>query len=277
LDETLQSKLGELSKKIMEVSYRVETVIEAEVQKPPDVIAANKAVTAVAAEYTELLSLIPEEKRMEIERTYGRRVMDLRRQASKLPRLAYGQAVENAPDSTLGSGLMLSSDPSLTRSTTQPRTMLSDTRRGADLHRHTVGGDVEAWCGPCGGLRGHVIVALVSGEPKQVLCQSCGAKHGFRLTPARSKNSDKAKEGGKQIRGKMTREQATAKRKEGERLTLIKELTEAAEVRAFQKKERYKVGQIIEHVEYGRGKIENILKGSLLIRFRSGLKSLSTL
>src|SRR5436189_31189 len=44
---------------------------------------------------------------------------------------------------------------------------------------------VEAWCSPCGGLTEHSIVAMVGDEPKQVVCQSCGGRHGYRMTPAR--------------------------------------------------------------------------------------------
>jgi hypothetical protein len=49
----------------------------------------------------------------------------------------------------------------------------------------------------------------------------------------------------------------------------------AAEVKLFDPKQRYKVGDIIAHPEYGRGKIENVLRSSLLVRFSiGGLKSL---
>ena len=43
----------------------------------------------------------------------------------------------------------------------------------------------------------------------------------------------------------------------------------------FDPKERYKAGEIIVHAEFGRGKIENVLRSSLLVRFSvGGLKSL---
>ena len=38
-------------------------------------------------------------------------------------------------------------------------------------------------------------------------------------------------------------------------------------MRVFDPKERYKAGEIIVHPEYGRGKIENVLRSSLLVRF----------
>jgi hypothetical protein len=75
----------------------------------------------------------------------------------------------------------------------------------------------------------------------------------------------------------MTREQAEAKRKEEARFALLKELAEAPVVRPFVTRERYKAGEIVQHPEHGRGKIENVLRGSILVRFRDGLKSLSTL
>jgi hypothetical protein len=52
----------------------------------------------------------------------------------------------------------------------------------------------------------------------------------------------------------------------------------AAEVRSFDPKERYKAGEIISHPEFGRGKVENVLRSSLLVRFSvGGLKSLMLL
>ena len=57
---------------------------------------------------------------------------------------------------------------------------------------------------------------------------------------------------------------------------LTEEVASAATVRVFNPKERYKAGEIISHPEYGRGKVENVLRSSLLVRFaRSGLKPLS--
>ena len=46
-------------------------------------------------------------------------------------------------------------------------------------------------------------------------------------------------------------------------------------MRLFDPRERYKAGEVISHPEYGRGKIQNVLRSSLLVRFSvGGLKSL---
>jgi hypothetical protein len=140
-------------------------------------------------------------------------------------------------------------------------------RRGEE-NLHHVGGTVEAWCGPCGAVMDHTIAALVSGQPKHVVCCTCGSKHGFRTEPARK--------GAKSQSGpaKMTPEQVESKKAETARYALIKELTSVDNPRPFHSGERYKAGEIIQHPEHGRGKIETVIRGAIIVRFRDGVKSL---
>jgi hypothetical protein len=66
-----------------------------------------------------------------------------------------------------------------------------------------------------------------------------------------------------------------ARKKAAELRALGEEVAAAPNVRLFDPKERYKAGEIIAHPEFGRGKIENVLRSSLLVRFPvGGLKSL---
>ncbi len=66
-----------------------------------------------------------------------------------------------------------------------------------------------------------------------------------------------------------------ARRKAAELRALGEEVAAAETVRAFDPRERYKAGEIISHPEFGRGKIENVLRSSLLVRFpNGGLKSI---
>ena len=47
------------------------------------------------------------------------------------------------------------------------------------------------------------------------------------------------------------------------------------EEKNFDPKERYRPGDIISHLEYGRSKVETVLRSSLIVRFpNGGLKSL---
>jgi hypothetical protein len=72
---------------------------------------------------------------------------------------------------------------------------------------------------------------------------------------------------------RLADEREQQKRQELKR-ALQKELAEFPNPRPFDPKGRYKAGEIIVHAEHGRGKIENVLKSSLLVRFLEGLRPL---
>jgi hypothetical protein len=113
---------------------------------------------------------------------------------------------------------------------------------------------------------------MVGQEPKQVLCQVCGSRHTHRTGPARRPTAGAAAAAGEE---RPRAADPEAQRKAAELRALGEEVAAAATVRVFDPKERYKAGEIIAHAEYGRGKIENVLRSSLLVRFSiGGLKSL---
>jgi hypothetical protein len=271
LEEAYRTRFHELSEKIADATHRAGTLLEAELPETEEVITCNRLVAEVAAEYSRLLGEIPEADRAYAERSWGRRVTDLRRLASKLPQKSSGQAARRASDG--GFPFLLSREPP--KSIEPPRDLVTFKRGEKVTFR--VGGEVEAWCGTCSGLTDHHIVAIVDGQPKQVICQACNARHGYRTTPARSKGKAGTEAARPSAPVKQTREEAEAKRKEAERFALYKELAEATDVREFATRQQYRPGQIIQHAEHGRGKVENVLKGSILVRFRDGLKSISTL
>lgn len=273
MNAELQEKLEELNKKIIDALDVVARVAEAEIKKPPDIINANKVVAAVVSYYKDIRKKIPKEDKDQVERSFGRRVMDMRRLGSKLPALRHGKAIPTATADPFGAGLPFSKEKTILRPINDPFDIVPP-KRPPEQTGFAVGKDVESWCGPCNDMVDHTVVAMVDGYPKQVICISCGAKHGYRTEPFKRK---KKEEGGTSTdRRKFSQGQAASKRKEDEKFSLQKELSEAENVRPFNKREKYKAGQIIEHETHGRGKIENILKGSLLVRFRDGLKSVST-
>jgi hypothetical protein len=137
-----------------------------------------------------------------------------------------------------------------------------------------VGGEVEAWCGPCKGLHDHVIVSIVDDRPRDVECRSCGNRHKYRLDAARaSGDAPKAQSGS---RAKPSREELERRRRQEQQVAFDRELSQATDVKPFERFGRYKSGQIIEHPEHGRGKVESTLRGAILVRFRTGLKSVMT-
>jgi hypothetical protein len=136
-----------------------------------------------------------------------------------------------------------------------------------------VGGEIDAWCGPCDLLTNHHIVAMVSQEPKQVVCQICGSRHGYRISSARRSTNTLQSESG--TASHSNENARKAEQKAEEMRALSRELATAETVRTFDPRERYRAGEILTHPEFGRGKVENVLRSSILVRFAtSGLKSL---
>jgi hypothetical protein len=263
VDEELTRKLNQLKDDLLGAHDEVMAALDA--GEEPRQIAAGRHVEELARRYADLLDEVPEEEQDRIERGVGRRVTDLRRLAMQLSRRDSGQKVALAADA--GQVPFL-----LTRA--PPRPIVPE--RAAPKGEPTVGGEIDAWCGKCRDFKLHHIVALVDGQPRQVICHTCNSRHGFRSEPpARHRRSseppaDEVRSVGARPRAD-DREQA---RKQEARRALQKELAEA-EPRPFDPKGRYKAGEIIVHPELGRGKIENVLKGSMLVRFLDGLRPLN--
>jgi len=272
LDEESRTKLHQLSDRIadvMEIVAGLAEQINLNINEAKD---CNRAIAEVAAKYRAILASVSESDQLTIERRYGRKVVKLRQQASFLP--------EDAED---GQSVALASDQSgefMARVSTSinspaPRKMGA----AVDVDQpgvYRVCGELDAWCGACHTMRQHTIVVVVDNKPKQVICSTCNAQHGYRLTPARSKDAGTRASGPKKNRP-PTKEEARARRAKEENLAIQSELAQATNIRPFKPRMRYKAGEIIEHQEYGRGKIENVLKGSLLVRFRTGLRSIMNL
>jgi hypothetical protein len=254
--------LEQLNGEIRDVALQVHLAEERKDER--DVVAAAHAgVERLSRRYRELLQSLSSAEQMRAERALGRRVIDLKRLASMLPKIPAAMSAESTPDRAAGGGA-----PEDRRIT---GVSWSHGRR-APTAKLGVGSDVESWCGKCGEGTTHSIVAMVGDEPKQVLCQVCGSRHTHRTGPARRTTtgatataSDERPRGG----------DPEAQKRAAELRALGEEVASATTVRVFDPKERYKAGEIIVHAEFGRGKIENVLRASLLVRFPiGGLKSL---
>ena len=254
--------LEELSNEVRDVALQVHQAEERKDER--DVVAAAHAgVERLSARYRLMLQSLSPGDQMRAERALGRRVVDIKRLASLLPKVP-AMSSESTPDRVAGGGA-----PGERRIT---GVSWSHDRR-APAAGPGVGADVESWCGRCGASTTHSIVAMVGQEPKQVLCQVCGSRHSHRVGPARQAKA--ATISGGETEDKPRAGDPEAKRKAAELRALGEEVSAAAQVRVFDPKQRYKAGEIIVHPEYGRGKIENVLRSSLLVRFPiGGLKSL---
>jgi hypothetical protein len=255
--------LEQLTQEIRDVALQVHAAQE-RLEDRDFISAAHAAVDSMNRRFKDLLASLASSEQMVAERALGRRVADVRRMASLLPRIPAGQVI-STPDRQV-SGTSLIGERRITGvSWSNNRTAPADGLR--------VGGEVDAWCGKCGETKTHNIIAMVGSDPKQVLCQSCGSRHTYRTGPARKRAAEGIAESASSRPQAPDREAA---RKAEIMRALGEEVSSAETVRVFNPKERYKAGEIISHPQYGRGKIENVLRSSLLVRFpRSGLKPLS--
>ena len=198
----------------------------------------------------------------------GRRVVDIKRLASLLPKVPPRSTPRARPTASRAAARPASGESRACRG----RTSSAQRRpRGRG-----VGGDIESWCGRCGEIAPRTASSRWSGsEPKQVLCQVCGSRHTYRTGPARQRRRPATP---RQPRATTVRAARRSRgRSEGGRAARPGRRGGGGRRRSrvFDPKERYKAGEIIVHPEYGRGKIENVLRSSLLVRFPiGGLKSL---
>jgi len=259
--------LEQLADEVRDVALQVHQAQE-RLDERDVVAAAHAAVERTLKRYRELLQALSPGEQMRAERLLGRRIVDIRRLASLLPKVPAASR-ESTPDRVEGAGA-----PGQRRITGVSWTQ----DRAGPAAGLRVGADVEAWCGKCGEKTTHSIVALVGTEPKQVLCQVCNSRHAYRTSPARPRAGTPGAAGADEESRPRIPLDPEARRRAAELRALAEEVAAAETVRAFDPKERYKAGEIIAHPEFGRGKIENVLRSSLLVRFPvGGLKSLMLL
>jgi len=261
----MTSSLDQLTEEIREVALLVHSAQERSEDREL-VKNAHLTVERLSKKYRDLSTTGTESEREAVERKLGRRVTDLRRLASTLPRIGAIASEHTGDQASAGPSEV--QERRITgvswRSEARPFSAL-----GAAVR---VGGEVDAWCGPCDGLTTHHVIAMVGDTPKQVVCQACGGRHGFRTTPARAKPPAETASPSAAPTSEAVRK---AEQKAEELRALGRELADAAQVRAFDARGRYKVGEIIAHPEFGRGKVETVLRASMLVRFPAGgLKSL---
>jgi hypothetical protein len=258
--------IDDLTTEIREVALLVHTAQE-QAEDRERVIAAHQGIERLSERYRELCATLSEGEKLRVERTVGRRVTDLRRLASLLPRIG-GVLSTSTPDRQV-SGPSVAGERRITGVSWR-----NDAPKPRPDAPH-VGGEIDAWCGPCEAMTTHRIVAMVGAEPKQVVCDACGGRHNYRTTPARKGLPEAAPVATRQATHQELEATRKAEQKAEELRVLAKEVASAEVVKRFDPKERYRPGDVISHPDFGRGKVETVLRSSLLVRFpNGGLKSL---
>jgi hypothetical protein len=257
--EDLSVRIDELTEACRAAFHEVDAAIESGEKERQ--LAAGRLVDDLSARYRQLRDAQTGPAQAQVERALERRLTDLRRTAASLVQRVGGQKVQRAVDAGFVPFIEQRSPSSGPAPAEWPT--LQPKRLG-------VGAEIESWCGKCKDMRTHGVVAMVGDVPKQVICQTCGSKHNHRAEPPVRARGGQPTEAEPQATG---RERT---RREELRRDLQRELNASIEVRSFDPKANYSRGEIISHPQYGRGKVENVLNGSILVRFLEGLRPLDT-
>jgi len=214
-------------------------------------------VDNLAERFRQFRASLDETGRAQVDRTLGRKVTDLQRMATKLPSQPMGTPTEKAADTGFFG-------TRAGKSSRQPVTIGEGARKGP--RTLGVADEVESWCGKCGEMRTSTVAAMVGSDPVQVVCTVCGSKYKYRPDPPVRRG------GTAPPAARAARTPRAEDPKEKERREFAASLQNAPQVRPFVTGERYKAGEVIQHPEHGRGKIESVLPRSMLVRFTGGLK-----
>jgi hypothetical protein len=258
MNEERREALQRLSEEVEDLVEQVELALE-EHATQVFMREVRAKVDALGARFADLRVGLEQVDRERIERTLGRKVTDLQRIASRLPAAPVGKPAEKAPDT----GFFATRAGTSSR---KPVTIGEGARRGP--RKLGVADEVESWCGKCGEMRTSTIAAMVGAEPVQVVCTVCGSKYRYRPEPPVKRGAAPAV--------RPARTPHTEDPKEKEKREFAASLQSAEKVRPYSQTERYKAGEVIQHAEFGRGRVESVLPRSVLVRFTIGLKPLRT-
>jgi hypothetical protein len=267
MDESLRSLLQSIAEEADGLGDEVENAMD-EHASFATMLDTRRRVDDLSRRFREAMARITDEKdRFQCERTFGRRVADLQKMATRLPSAPEGKPAEKiVDDSFFGTRAPKSSRPPVV-----PGLQPGETRR-RDSNVVRVTSEIDAWCGRCAMVRTQTVAAVVGDQPAQVVCTVCGTRSRYREGPARGKKESAAAPRATRGAAAPPTGQREADAKQKEKNELLQTLQAAENVRSYSPKERYRVGEIIEHPEHGRGRIENTLPRSLLVRFAGGLK-----
>jgi hypothetical protein len=260
--ENLRAQIDELVELCKSTFHEIDAAIESGEKELQ--LAAGRAVDALAARYRALRDGQIDKARRDVEMALDRRITDLRRSAASLVQRVGGSSIARASDAGFVPFIEQRSPTSGPAPAEWPT--LAPKRVG-------VGTEIESWCGKCKDMRTHSIVAMVGDQPKQVICQTCGSKHNHRSERPQSAQAKVDTSAGSPSAGPAMTPRERSRREELRR-DLQRELNASIEVRPFDPKGEFKRGEIISHPQFGRGKVENVLKGSILVRFLEGLRPL---
>ncbi len=134
-----------------------------------------------------------------------------------------------------------------------------------------VGGDVLSWCTKCKMDLAHVVIAMVGPRPAKVICKTCKSTHNFKPAQgdpmfARLTSASKKPRAAAAPKTYM-RAADYWEKKMGEK--------KAAPMLPYDVKQKFGVGDVIRHNQFGVGIVEEVKNGGkIVVIFREGERTL---
>jgi hypothetical protein len=129
-----------------------------------------------------------------------------------------------------------------------------------------VGGDIDAWCTRCKMTLGHTILAIVSGRPARVRCNTCQGEHNYR-----GRTAAPPRKGTWEPRETRERREAKPSVTSWEALLAGKDLSRA---RKYTAKEKYAAEDVIQHPSFGVGLVQEVRGDKIQVAFKADVKTL---
>lgn len=143
----------------------------------------------------------------------------------------------------------------------------------------SAGSEIDAWCTKCRMDLGHRIVAMVGGQPKRVVCQTCGSQHNYRAPRSGARSTVRSRgaaSAGKSGAAPRVTQKAKA---EAERLGEWEARIAGQAVTAFTRyamDKQLSEGELVLHKKFGEGYVVDVLEdGKVNIMFRDGARTLA--
>ncbi|MBI5531922.1 MAG: hypothetical protein HY898_04350 [Deltaproteobacteria bacterium] len=139
-----------------------------------------------------------------------------------------------------------------------------------------VAGEIVSHCRKCGLDLNHIVVAMVNGQPKRVLCQTCKTEHAYHR-PAEERGSSSPKTprapSARAARAESDSAALSAREKEwGSRIAG----KAASAFTLYSPRTTFKADQLMRHPKFGDGYVAEVIDvGKIEVMFKDGPRTLA--
>lgn len=139
-----------------------------------------------------------------------------------------------------------------------------------------VAGEIVSHCRKCGLDLNHIVVAMVAGVPKRVLCQTCKTEHAYhRPAEERGTASPKTPRAPSTRASRAESESAALNAREKEWGSRIAGKAASAFI-FYSPRTTFKADQLMRHPKFGDGYVSEVIDvGKIEVVFRDGPRTLA--